>query len=230
MTVFSCCFWVFRYDLANTPAAFAVIVQICAVVGGHGIGKIRRILYAAGFIAGVHCQLSKTDIHAGYCHLRNGNSAQGRAACHICPVAVVLHRHTGFPADLAEDGSRQTVGCVALLSLEFHHHTAVHNGRIGAVSILGMVGVDGMTVIGRYHEGLGKPPAGIQRQRLTDPDDSALQEIGSSALIGTGANLLIIKYAQDGDVVRGLGIQEAASATPGTFQIVQCRSREELIL
>ena len=88
--------------------------QALAIVGCHGLFQGQRIADRGSLEAGMHGQLSKTDVHSGYGNMGQRDMTQGGAAGNIRPVAVGLDLHAGDSADLAEDGRGNTVGGIAL--------------------------------------------------------------------------------------------------------------------
>ena len=134
----------------------------------------------------------------------------------------MLGGYLGPAAKLLERGGRHRVGGIPGRML--HHHAAVeHRGLVG-VRQLRMVGVTGMTVVTGQQEAVGHQPPIVavrKSQSVHDGLKGFRQEGRSRALLGLGADLLVVKYAQHRDGGGLPGSQEALGAGKYTGQVVQ---------
>ena len=86
---------------------------------------------------------------------------------------------------------------------------AVEHHLIAGIALLGVVGVHGMRVVAAHEHRCGKGAMVrlvVKAQRSVDAAQRVGQERRHGALLGLGANLLVIKAAKDRDVMRILGI------------------------
>ena len=88
---------------------------------------------------------------------------------------------------------------------------AVEYNLIAGIALLGVVGVHGMCIVAAYKHRGGKGAMVrlvVKAQRSVDAAQRVGQEGRHGALLGLGANLLVIEAAEDRDVVRVLGAQK----------------------
>ena len=69
----------------------------------------------------------------------------------------------------------------------------------------------------------------VKAQRSVDAAQRVGQERRHGALLGLGANLLVIKAAKDRDVMRILGIQKCLQRGVGAGQVVKLGRRDKLV-
>ena len=137
--------------------------------------------------------------------------AQGRTARHIALVGEGLRGHVGVIADGLEHRAAKGIGAVVLVGGFLDDNTAVEYDLVAGIALLGMVGVHSMRVVAAHKHRGGKRAMVrlvIEAQRPVDASQRVGQEGRHGALLGLGANLLVIKAAKDRDVVRVLGAQK----------------------
>ena len=82
-------------------------------------------------------------------------------------VDEALAGHTRLAADLGEDGSRDGVAGILLGGVELDGGTSTEHGVVGRVVLLGVVGMEGVGIVGGDHEGaLHRLPVGFLRATL----------------------------------------------------------------
>ena len=101
----------------------------------------------------MHGKLSKTDIHGVHGKVSVCDVAKGTSAHQVGAVGKVLHGNTGLVAQSGENRLRCAVGSVAGAVLD--DNTAVHDGTVSSIGILGMVGMDGMGIVSADKEAVG---------------------------------------------------------------------------
>ena len=74
-----CAYWTY-FLLIQTKAPIRIHFQGSAVEAFHRLHQIGNILGARGFVAGVHCQLGKTDIGRKHTHVTQADATQSRTA------------------------------------------------------------------------------------------------------------------------------------------------------
>ena len=88
---------------------------------------------------------------------------------------------------------------------------AVEHDLVAGIALLGVVGMHGMCIVAAYKHRGGKGAMVrlvVKAQRSVDAAQCVGQERRHGALLGLGANLLVIEAAEDRDVVRVLGTQK----------------------
>ena len=119
--------------------------------------------------------------------------------------------HVGVIADGLEHRAAKGIGAVVLVGGFLDDDAAVEYHLIAGIALLGMVGVHGMRVVAAHEHRGGKCAVVrlvIEAQRPVNAAQRVGQERRHGALLGLGANLLIIKAAEDRNVVRVLGTQK----------------------
>ena len=109
---------------------------------------------------------------------------------------------------------------------------AVKHNLVAGVALLGVVGVHGMRVVAAHEHRSGKCAVVrlvIEAQRPVDAAQRVGQERRHGALLGLGANLLVIKAAKDRNVVRILGTQKCLQRGVGAGQVVELGRRDKLV-
>lgn len=120
----------------------------------------------------------------------------------------------GVITDGLEHRAAKGIGAVVLVGGFFDDDAAVEHHLIANVALLGVVGVHGMRVVAAHKHRGGKCAMVrlvVKAQRSVDAAQRVGQERRHGALLGLGANLLVIKAAKDRNVVRILGTQNACS-------------------
>ena len=115
--------------------------------------NIFGIILACSLKGRVHRQLRQTDIHGVHGQVGVCDVAQCAAAKQIGTVGEVLDGNAGFLAQSGKHGLSGTVGGIAGAVLD--NHASVHDGTMGGVGILGMVGVNRVGIIGADKEAVG---------------------------------------------------------------------------
>mgnify|MGYP000208285275 CR=1 FL=1 len=109
---------------------------------------------------------------------------------------------------------------------------AVKHNLIASIALLGVVGVHGMCIVAAYKHRGGKCAMVrlvVKAQRSVNAAQRVGQERRHGALLGLGANLLVIKAAEDRDVVRILGTQKCLQRGVGADQVVEFGRRDKLV-
>src|SRR5699024_3037880 len=135
-------------------------------VGSHGPNQIVDILRSCRLKAGVHGQLSKTNIHSVYRYMGVGDVPQSGAAGHVGAVGEVLDRHLRPTAESHKDCLGRAVGGVADAMLD--DHAAVHHRTVGGIGIFRVIGVDGVGIVGGHQEAIGDGGGAIPPQSRAD--------------------------------------------------------------
>ena len=68
-------------------------------------------------------------------------------------VDKALARNTRLFAERGEDGSRKGIAGILLRSVELDDGASTQHGMVRRVVLLGIVGMPGVGVVGRHHEG-----------------------------------------------------------------------------
>ena len=90
----------------------------------------------------------------------------------------------------------------------------VKHNLVAGVALLGVVGVHGMRVVAAHEHRSGKGAMirlVVKAQRSVDAAQRVGQERRHGALLGLGANLLVIKAAKDRNVMHVLAPKNACS-------------------
>ena len=109
---------------------------------------------------------------------------------------------------------------------------AVEHNLVAGIALLGVVGVHGMRVVAAHEHRSGKRTVVrlvIEAQRSVDAAQRVGQEGRHGALLGLGANLLVIEAAKDRNVVRVLGTQKCLQRGVGASQVVKFGRRDKLV-
>ena len=91
-----------------------------------------------------------------------------------------------------------------------------------------MIGMQGMGIVRRDHKAVGQSLPVVHPQACANPRKGIQQEGGICALLGVGANLLVVKDAAHGNALALLGLEETLHGGPGALQVVQGPGREVL--
>ena len=109
---------------------------------------------------------------------------------------------------------------------------AVEHNLVAGIALLGVVGMHGMRVVAAHKHRGGKCAMVrlvVKAQRSVDAAQRVGQERRHGALLGLGANLLVIKAAEDRDVMRILGTQKCLQRGIGAGQVVKLGRRDKLV-
>ena len=120
--------------------------------GGEGLAGILVVDDSSCLAHGVHPPHGVTHIDATHGKLRGEDIAQGRASSHVGVVDEILAGHLGEAAYLGKDSGALGIGDILLVGIDLDHGAATHHGVVGGVMLAGVVGVQGMSHIGRDHE------------------------------------------------------------------------------
>ena len=137
--------------------------------------------------------------------------AQGGAAGHITLVGEGLRGHVGVIANSLEHRAAKGIGAVVLVGGFLDNDAAVEHDLVAGIALLGVVGMHGMCVVAAHEHRGGKCAMVrlvIEAQRSVNAAQRIGQERRHGSLLGLGANLLVIKAAEDRDVMRVLGTQK----------------------
>ena len=167
-----------------------------------------------------------------HARLHIGQIAQGGATRHIALVGEGLRGHVGVIADGLEHRAAKGIGAVVLVGGFLDDNTAVEYDLVANIALLGVVGVHGMRVVAAHKHRCGKGAMVrlvVKAQRSVDAAQRVGQEGRHGALLGLGANLLVIKAAEDRDIVRVLGTQKCLQRGVGAGQVVKLGRRDKLV-
>ena len=115
-------------------------------------------------------------------------------------VDKVLARHACLAAYLCEDGCRNGITGIFLRGIELDDRTSAQHGVVGGVVLLAIVGMPGMGIVGRNHEGLfngSEIVIPVATLRKDEAFEHLGQEGASSSLLGLAACFLIVEDGQD---------------------------------
>lgn len=133
-------------------------VKLDVVEHGKCLDDIGVIHDTAGLADGMHGPHGIADIYTAHFHLRKENVTESGASSHVGMVHEFLVRYPGHVANGGEHCRRIPVGDVFLVGVELDDRAAVDDRMIGRVVFLHVVGVKGMSHIGRYHEAVVDGP------------------------------------------------------------------------
>ena len=167
-----------------------------------------------------------------HAHLHIGQIAERGAAGHVALVGEGLRGHVGVIADGLEHRTAKGIGAVVLVGGFLDGDAAVEYNLIAGIALLGVVGVHGMCIVAAYKHRGGKCAMVrlvVKAQRSVNAAQRVGQERRHGALLGLGANLLVIEAAEDRDVVRVLGTQKCLQRGVGAGQVIELGRRDKLV-
>ena len=167
-----------------------------------------------------------------HARLHIGQVAKCGASGHITLVGEGLCGYVGIITDGLEHRAAKGIGAVVLVGGFLNDNAAVEHNLVAGIALLGVVGVHGMRIIAAHEHRCGKGTMVrlvVKAQRSVDAAQRVGQERRHGALLGLGANLLVIKAAEDRDVVRILGTQKCLQRGVGAGQVVELGRRDKLV-
>ena len=129
----------------------------------------------------------------------------------IGTVGKILQRDTGAGGKLLCHGHAHAVAGIFLAGVHLDHNALVHVGAVVHIGIFRVVGVHGVGVIGAEHEAGRHRTVEVliaEADVLRDAVQYIVQEGGSCALLGAGADFLVIKEGCHTDGAGVLGGQQ----------------------
>ena len=159
----------------------------------------------------MHGQLRQAHVHGVHARLHVRQVAERGATRHIALVGEGLRGHVGVIANSLEHRTAKGIGAVVLVGGFLDNDAAVEHNLVACIALLGVVGVHGMCIVAAHEHRGGKRTVVrlvVKAQRSVDAAQRIGQERRHGALLGLGANLLVIEAAEDRDIVRVLGAQK----------------------
>ena len=147
-----------------------------------------------------------------HARLHIGQIAEGGAARHIALVGEGLRGYVSVIANGLEHRAAKGIGAVVLVGGLLDDDAAVEHNLVAGVALFRVVGVHGMRVVAAHEHRSGKRTVVrlvVKAQRAVNAAQCIGQERRHGTLLGLGANLLVIKAAEDRNVVRVLGAQKS---------------------
>ena len=180
----------------------------------------------------MHGKLRQTHIDRMHARLNVRQIAERRATRHVALVGKRLRGNVGIVANCLEHGAAKGIGAVLLVGSFLDNDAAIELHLISRVRLLGVIGVHGMCVVAA-HEHRRRERAMvalvIETERGVDAPKGVCQKRRHRALFGVGADLLIIKAAENRNVRSVLGSQKSLQRRIGTGKVIELGSRNELV-
>ena len=198
-----------------------------------GTDAVLMVGYAACLAATVHAEDGIAHIDTTQGDRGGQDVAQGATACHIAVVDEALAGHTRLAADLGEDGSRDGVAGILLGGVELDGGTSTEHGVVGRVVLLGVVGMEGVGIVGGDHEGaLHRLPVGFLRATLLtgNTHQHRSQEGAASTLLGLRSRLLVV---EDGEHLGGVALgscNQSLESGKAHRQVVEAARGDKLVV
>ena len=124
-----------------------------------------------------------------------------------------------------EERRGNAVRGVALVGVELNDYALVHEHAVFGVGLFGVVGMHRVSVVrGEHERGRGRAVGslGIEPEGDADALHHVIEECGIRALLGAGADLLVIEHAEHIDPAVGLfRVDESAEPGPCAFEVVE---------
>ncbi len=119
--------------------------------------------------------------------------AQGGASRGVAVVDKHLAGDISPFAYATEHRRRPRVGHILAVGVDFNHRAVAWDRMVGGILLRRIVGVEGMAVVGRHHEGVGHS-AGICLEIATQTLENPPQNRRCGSLLGARAGLLVVEY------------------------------------
>ena len=126
--------------------------RLFVVECGKYLDAILMVGHASRLAAAVHGQDGVAHVNPSQGYRRGQNVAQCASACHLAVVDKALAGHTRLVAQLGKDCRCDGVAGILLGGIELDDRTTAQHGVVGGVVLLGIVGVEGVGIVGRNHE------------------------------------------------------------------------------
>ena len=105
-----------------------------------------------GFAHRMHAPHGVAHIDATHGKLCGQGVAKRTTTHHVGTIHKILERYTGLATYLGKDGSRIGIGDILLIGIELDDRAATHYRMVRRVVLLGIIGVQGVCHVGRYHK------------------------------------------------------------------------------
>ena len=111
------------------------------------------VLGARGLVDRVHSKLWKAHVNGVHTGLNVREIAQSRSAGHVASVSKDLVRDVLLLPDSLDDGTAERICAVRLTCCFLDNHAAVEIRLVSHIVLLGIIGMDRMSVVAAYQQG-----------------------------------------------------------------------------